>query len=85
MKKIDERFKTGLNVSEPHGALNGISVAMKKPKKSGSEYFNFKDFFPGAASPGQCRLQIPLCRCWVKWIFTVCSSDFYQQQVEGKC
>ena len=28
--------------------------------------------FPGAASPGRCRIQVPLGRLWVKFIFIRC-------------
>ena len=40
-------------------------------------------FFPGAASPCQCRLQISLDRLWVKWIF-IRSTDFQQRRFEGE-
>ena len=29
---------------------------MKKPEQFGNEHYNYKDFFPGAASPGRWRI-----------------------------
>ena len=43
-KKIEERFRNRWNVSHVVGALDGQPIAVKKPKKSGSVYFNYKGY-----------------------------------------
>ena len=44
-KRVEEKFRTKWNVPHAIVALDGKHISMKKPKKSGSDGYNYKDFF----------------------------------------
>ena len=67
-KRVEEKFRTTWNVPHTVGVIERNHIAMKKPKKSGSNCYNYKGFFSLVLlALINDRIQIPVERLWVKW------------------
>ena len=44
-KWVEEKFRSRWHVPYTVGEIEGKHIAMKKPKKSDSDFYNYKDFF----------------------------------------
>ena len=65
-KGLKEKFRW--KVDHAARELDGKHIAMKKSKKSGSDYLQLQGLlFPGSPDPGQYRIQIPIDKLWFKW------------------
>ena len=45
-QRVEEKFRNRWNVPNAVGAIDGKHITMKKPKKSGSDYYNYRFSWP---------------------------------------
>ena len=70
---MEEKFITRWNGPHALGALDRKHIATKNPRNEAVTITTRRASFPGPASPGRHRIQIPLDRLWVKQIITGCT------------